>query len=91
MRERNERRTEMISPLPADLEQYVEEKVAAGVFASRDALVAEAVRLYRELESRHESLKADIQAAIQQADKGLSAPLDVEAIRRELREELDEE
>jgi putative addiction module CopG family antidote len=80
----------MTIPLPADLEQYVEEKVAAGVFASRDALVLEAVRLYRELESRHELLKADIQAAFNQSDRGMSAPLDMEAIQRELMEELDE-
>ena len=42
----------MTVPLPADLEQYVEERVAAGAFASRDALVLEAVRLYREIELR---------------------------------------
>jgi len=80
----------MTVPLPADLEQYVEEKVAAGEFTSRDALVLEAVRLYRELELRHDLLKADIQAAFKQSDEGMSAPLDMEAVRRELVEELDE-
>ena len=80
----------MTVPLPADLEQYVEEKVAAGEFASRDALVLEAVRLYRELELRHDLLKADIQAALKQSEQGMSAPLDMEAIQRELVEELDE-
>ncbi len=79
----------MTVPLPADLEQYVVEKVAAGAFASRDALVLEAVRLYRELELRHDLLKADIQAAIEESDEGMSAPLDMDAIRRELVAELD--
>jgi Arc/MetJ-type ribon-helix-helix transcriptional regulator len=81
----------MTTPLPADLEQYVAEKVAAGVFTSRDALVLEAVRVYRELEFRHDLLKADVQAALKQSDEGLPASLDIEAIQRELVEELDEE
>jgi len=80
----------MSSLLPAELERYVEEKVASGAFASRDALVSEAVRLYRDLEVRHELLKADIQAAIRQSDEGLSEALDMEAIRQELVAELDE-
>jgi len=80
----------MTAPLPADLEQYVAEKVAAGVFTSRDALVLEAVRVYRELELRRDLLKADIQAAIQESDQGLSASLDIEAIRGEVAGELDE-
>ena len=80
----------MTTPLPADLEQYVEEKVAAGEFASRDAFVREAVRIYRELELRHDLLRADIQAAIKQSDDGMSAPLDMEAIQGELVEEIDE-
>ncbi len=79
----------MTISLPADLEQYVDRKVAAGAFASRDALVLEAVRLYRDLELRRELLKADIQAAIQQSDEGISGPLDIEAIRRELVEKID--
>lgn len=77
--------------MPADLEQYVDERVAAGAFASRDALILEAVRLYRELELRHDLLKADIQTAIEQSHEGMSAPLDIEAIQRELVAELDEQ
>lgn len=81
----------MTVSLPEDLEQYVDEKVAAGAFASPDALVQEAVRLYRELELRRELLKADIHAAIEQSDQGTSEPLDIEVIQRELMAELDEQ
>lgn len=81
----------MTGPLPADLEHYVEEKVATGAFDSRDAFVVEAVRLYRELDLRCELLKGDIQAALDQSNAGVSAPLDIEAIQRELLEELDED
>jgi Arc/MetJ-type ribon-helix-helix transcriptional regulator len=80
----------MTFDLPPDVQQYVDDKVAAGDFVSRDALFLEAVRLYRELERRHESLKADVQSAIRQADQGASEPLDIEAIQRELLQELDE-
>jgi len=76
--------------LTPDLEPYVDERVADGVFPSPDALVREALGLYRELELRRDSLKADIQAAIEQSDQGMSAPLDIEAIQRELVDELDE-
>jgi putative addiction module CopG family antidote len=81
----------MTISLPADLEQYVDKRVAAGAFASPDALVQEAVRLYREIELRRDVLKADLQAAIDQSDHGMSAPLDIEAIKRELVAELDEQ
>lgn len=81
----------MTVPLPTELEQYVDEKIAAGAFASRDAFVVEAVRMYREFEFRHELLRTDIRAAIEEAERGMTAPLDIEAIRQELAEEIDEE
>jgi Arc/MetJ-type ribon-helix-helix transcriptional regulator len=82
--------SKMTSQLPADLDQYVDEKIATGAFASRDAFVQEAVRIYRELELRHDLLKADIQVALRESDDEMSAPLDMEAIQRELVEEIDE-
>lgn len=77
--------------LPADLEQYVGGKVASGAFGSREELLVEAVRIYRELDARHALLKADVRAAVEQADRGMSKPLDVEAIKQELSDELDEQ
>ena len=81
----------MSESLPVDLEQYVGGKVASGAFGSREEFLVEAVRVYRELDARHELLKADVRAAIDQADRGMSEPLDVEAIKRELAEELEED
>jgi len=77
--------------LPVDLERYVGSKVASGAFGSREEFLVEAVRVYRELEARHELIKADVRAGIDQADRGLSEPLDIEAIKRELAEELDDQ
>ncbi len=73
-----------MSSLSPDLEQYVQQKVASGQFASPDEFALEAMRVYRELETRHESLKGDIQAALDQAEKSQSGPLDVDSIKREL-------
>ena len=79
-----------MAPWPPDLEAYVQEKIATGSFASREELTAEAVRVYRELESRHAQLKADIHAAIDEANRGLSQPLDIAAIEADLIAEIDE-
>jgi Arc/MetJ-type ribon-helix-helix transcriptional regulator len=69
---------------PADIEQYVREKLASGEFQSRDDFATAAARIYRDLELRHQQLKADIRAAVDQADRGESAPLDIEALIDEL-------
>ncbi len=74
---------------PPDLEQYVAATVASGRFRTRDEFEIEAARLYREIESRHEQLKADVQAAIEEADRGECEPLDIPAIKRELEQEID--
>ncbi len=75
----------------SDLEQYVQQKVASGQFASQEEFAWEAMRLYRDLEARHESLEGDVQAALEQAEKGQSEPLDVDSIKAELTDELDEQ
>ncbi len=80
----------MSQSFPADFEEYVGSKIGHGAFSSREEFLAETVRVYRELESRHELLKADVRAGIEQAERGLSEPLDIEAIKRELAEEIDE-
>lgn len=77
-----------MSTYPPDIEAYIEQKVASGQFRSRDEFAAEAARLYREMEVRRASLKADIAAAIDESERGLSAPLDIEAIKAELVDEI---
>jgi putative addiction module CopG family antidote len=76
---------------PPDIEAYVQQKIAAGQFRSRDELAIEAVRLYREIEAKHAQLKSDVQAAIDEADRGLSKPLDIAAIKAELAAEFDDQ
>lgn len=73
-----------MATFPPDIEAYVQQKIASGQFHSRDELSVEAVRIYRDLEARHAQLESDVQAAIDEADRGLSVPLDIEAIKAEL-------
>jgi len=80
-----------MSRLTPDLERYIQEKVASGRFSSAEEFALEAMRVYRDLESRHELLKADVRAAIAQSDQGLSEPLDIDSIKRELGDELDKQ
>lgn len=74
---------------PPDLEAYVQQKIAEGRFQSREEFALAAARVYREMDERQKQLKADIQAAIAEADAGLCEPLDIEQIKAELMAELD--
>jgi putative addiction module CopG family antidote len=79
----------MSDVLPPDLQTYVRQKVDSGAFSSEEEFATAAVRLYRDLETRHELLRADVQAALDESKRGESEPLDMEAIKQELVEELD--
>jgi len=74
----------------SDLDHYVDAKIASGDFASREEFFLETARVYRELEARHADLKSLVQQRIDEANQGRLAPLDVESIKAELAQELDE-
>jgi len=73
-----------------DLQQFVQEQLATGEFQDEAELMQQALTVYRELRTRHNHLRADIESAIAQADRGKVAPLDIDAIKAELTAELDE-
>ena len=84
----------MASALPPDLEAYVKQKLDAGEFSSRDELEAHALAVYRELESQHADLRAEVQGRIDQAERGEVVPFDkddVEGLARDLSAELNED
>lgn len=54
------------------LEEYVESKSASGQFRTREEFAEEAARVFRDLGASHARLKTDIQAAIDEANRGLS-------------------
>ena len=77
-----------MSSTSSDIQQYIEQKLASGEFQTAEEFAAEAIRVYRELETRHADLSAEVQRRVEQADAGDLAPLDIEAIKAELSAEL---
>ncbi len=76
---------------PADVKQFVEQVVAAGEYASEDDVMIDAVRALRELKSRHQSLCADIRAAIGELDSGQGELWDIGELKKEFSRQMDAE
>ena len=74
----------MSESLPADVREFVKQAVATGEFSNEDEVVVAAVRTFRELTQRHEALRADIQLAIDEFDRGEGQPLDLADIKSEV-------
>ena len=77
------------SALP-NIDRYVQQKIASGQFASREEFSREAIRVYRELETQHAELQAEVQRRIAQVERGEVGPLDIEAVKAEGRRRLAE-
>lgn len=81
--------------LSPDLEEFINRKVASGRYLSADDVVREALRLLDDREQlraiRLEELRREIAIGIDEADRGLVAPLDMDAIREKVRKRLEEE
>ena len=71
----------MSQETPCSIDQYIQQKVATGEFPSAEAFAREAIAVYRELESRHAPLKAEVQQRIAQVERGEVGPIDFEAIK----------
>jgi antitoxin ParD1/3/4 len=69
----------------AELQQFVREKVESGDYASADDVLREALQLLDDRDRlrawKLEELRKEIAVGIQQAEQGMVAPLDMDAIR----------
>ncbi len=74
----------MSETLPPDVQQFVRQAVANGEYATEDEVLTQAVRVLREVSQRHEALRADIQVAIDELDRGEGEPWDLEDIKAEV-------
>ena len=75
-----------------ELQQIVREKVESGDYASADDLLREALQLLDDRDRlrawKLEELRKEIAVGIQQAEQGMVAPLDMDAIRTKVAERL---
>jgi hypothetical protein len=60
----------MLDSYPPELQAFVQQKIAAGVFQSVDEFAIEAAELYREIDSRREEIKSKVAAGMKQLESG---------------------
>ncbi len=72
----------------ADLQNYVNQKIASGEFGTPEEFATEAIRVYRQLEKDYRQLRDELSSRIEQADAGQVLPLDVDSIKDQLRQEI---
>lgn len=78
----------MESIYPPDLQQFVDHELASGQYRDESEVLIQALRVYREFKTRHESLRQDVGRSLEQAERGETAPLDTEATKAEARRRL---
>ena len=75
--------------LTPQLEDYVKQKVAAGMYNSVSEVMREALRLLEERDAIKEmklaALRRDLQEGIDELDQGKGTPLDVDDIKAKAR------
>ena len=60
----------MSAGISNELEQFIDQAVACGKYRSRDEVIADGLRLLRERERRRDSLVAELQAGVDELDRG---------------------
>jgi len=65
---------------PPDLEQLVNEQMRASGYSSQDDVLRDALRVFREFQTRRDELVTDVQIGVEQANRGQTGPLDVTAL-----------
>jgi antitoxin ParD1/3/4 len=73
--------------LTPQLESFVQEKVASGLYTSASEVIREALRMLEEQDrvkaTKLEMLRKELQKGIDELDRGEGVPLDIEAIKKE--------
>lgn len=78
----------MSTDLSPQNESYIQEAVARGAFPSRGQALDAAVELLRERDARRDEWIREVQAGIDQIERGEYAPLDIDDIKARGRERL---
>jgi Arc/MetJ-type ribon-helix-helix transcriptional regulator len=60
----------MLEFYPPDLQEFVQQKIASGAFKSVDEFAVRAAALYRDMDRRHEALRAKLAQATDELEHG---------------------
>lgn len=78
--------------LSSELREFVERKVRSGSFPSADAVVSGALELLKQEDEippeAMEYLRREIEVGLEQSRRGESTPLDMDSIKRRVRERI---
>ncbi len=74
--------------LPETLRNFVEKRVADGGFSTASEYLRDLIRSDRERARKLDEMRREIQAGVEQANRGELVPLDVDAIKAEGRKLL---
>ncbi len=72
--------------LPPEFVPFVDELVSNGVFPTEEAVVGEALRRWRDDQTRFNELKKSFDDAIEELDRTGGTPLDFDEIKRKVRD-----
>jgi Arc/MetJ-type ribon-helix-helix transcriptional regulator len=72
---------------PPEIRDIVENQLASRRYESEPELLKAAVAILREMESRHQQLRAQVQRSLDEAARGEIEAFDVEELKAELAEE----
>lgn len=78
----------MTVSIPRDLEIYVQSKIASGQCESEQALIADAIRIYRDLDERYAELRQSIKEGFDQIERGDYIELNGEAEIRQFFDDI---
>ena len=79
----------MTLPLTPELTDYVREQLATNSYASQEELLVDALRVHRELSTRHSQLRNDIREAIASLDAGEGRPHSMGDVKNRLAERFE--
>jgi putative addiction module CopG family antidote len=72
----------MTVSIPSDLVPFVDELVAKGGYSTADAVIGAALAQMRDRRSKFDELKASLDDAVAELDRGEGKPLDFAEIKR---------
>ena len=75
----------MLDVFPPDIERFVQQELAGGEYSSREDLIVDALRVLRQVKTRHTELRDKVRHSIAQAERGEMMPLDTERTKAEAR------